>query len=166
VRISLKNVRITGAEKEKTKYFYDFEFSLSIRGTGVYLHRREQDPCENAIRFERKGIPEEIYLHTGFLNSNLQLGEDGYSYFQLKFRVLEYRTEEGFIWDYKYPSRQIFSESLEIRVNDYNQRAGYRWLSDATWKDFQNSENGSFELSFRSGQAIDGVVKIIAEQHF
>ena len=52
--ISLDDVDITtSAPSAKDSYFYDFEFVFSIRKSGAYLHRRQQDPCENAIRYER-----------------------------------------------------------------------------------------------------------------
>jgi hypothetical protein len=161
VRISLADVNIISTEKENITYYYDFEFSLSIRGTGVYLHRREQDPCENAIRFDRDKIPASIHLHTGFLNSRLKITSDGYSYFLMKFSVLEYRKEEGFLWDYKYPSRQIYTESLEIRISDAHE-AQYRWLSDLdTWTAIEQTA-GLMKLPLRNALALNGNVVLEA----
>ncbi|TKC59199.1 hypothetical protein FBD94_16845 [Pedobacter hiemivivus] len=164
VRISLGDIKFTDPVIENLEYFYDFEFSLSIRGTGVYLHRREQDPCENAIRFNRDDIPHDIHLHTGFLNSSLQLGDDGYSYFILKFNILEYRIEPGFIWDYKYPSRQIYADSMEVKVDtgkDGNYKAAYRWFSEIGWNDLVTDENNRYTLPLKQG-VIDGTIRIEA----
>jgi len=94
----------------------------------------------------------------------LQLGSDGYSYFALKFNVLEYRIQEGFLWDHKYPSRPIFSESLEIRIDtgySGTYRAGYRWLSDAQWVDFI-SDNDQYLAPLRQGLAVRGNIKFEA----
>jgi len=164
IRLSLGDIKFLDPEVKNTEYFYDFEFSLSIRGTGVYLHRREQDPCENAIRFNRNAIPDDIYLHTGFLNSSLQLGNDGYSYFVLKFNILEYRIESGFIWDHKYPSRQIYADSIEVRVdtgeNGYY-KAGYRWFSELEWKDLVTDKDNKYTLPLKPG-VIQGNIRIAA----
>jgi hypothetical protein len=46
--------------------FYDFDFRLSIRNTGVYLHQRTQDPCENGWVFTLNNVPQLLPLHTGF----------------------------------------------------------------------------------------------------
>ena len=46
--ICLENLHLGTAAARDTKYFYDLEFALSIRGMPVYLHRRQQTPCENA----------------------------------------------------------------------------------------------------------------------
>ena len=54
--LSLENIDIKTAVSSD-RFFYDFEFSFSIRNSGAYLHRRQQDPCENAIRLERASIP-------------------------------------------------------------------------------------------------------------
>lgn len=164
IRISLSDIEFTNPAKSDIEYFYDLEFSLSIRGTAVYLHRREQETCENAIRFNRSSIPKDIHLHTAFLNSGLQLGSDGNSYFALKLNVLEYRIEKGFIWDYKYPSRPVFSESLEIKIDTGPEgyySAGYRWLSDAAWIDFV-SDNNQYLAPLRQGLAVRGNIKFEA----
>src|SRR5687767_8633024 len=51
VEISLENVDLkVEAPPKNIKEFYDFEFSISVRGTGIFLHQRKQNPCENAIR--------------------------------------------------------------------------------------------------------------------
>ncbi len=163
VRISLANLTLMAPKKQGITYFYDFEFSLSIRGTGAYLHRREQEPCENALRFERSSIPNDLHLHTGFLNSKLRITTDPYSYFVMKFRVLEYRREAGFLWDYKYPSRQIYSESLEVKIGEGNSNAQYRWLSDMKeWEPFTQSANGDFAVPLRKADSLQGTMVLRA----
>jgi hypothetical protein len=42
---------------------YDFEFAISVRGTGVFLHQRRQDPCENALRLKREDLDKTPTLH-------------------------------------------------------------------------------------------------------
>lgn len=123
----------------KTKEFYDVEFSLSIRGTGVFLHQRKQNPCENAQRFPRADFPlKSVHLHTGFLDATLRPRGDAYSHFLLAFRVAQHRIKDGFLFDHQYPERTIYSESLEVRVNlgvsngTNIPTIGYRWLSDTT----------------------------------
>lgn len=163
VRISLSNPVLNVPLKPKVTYFYDLEFALSIRGTGVYLHRRQQDPCENAMRFDRNVLAntKEIHLHTGFLNSALQITDDHFSYFLIKLRMLEYRKEDGFLWDHKYPSREIYSESLEVRVNETN-HADYRWLSDMQdWQSLEG-ENGKYQLPLRQASSLTGTLNIEA----
>ena len=57
VRIWLDNIALHLAPPEKKMTeLYDFEFSLSVRGTGVFLHQRRQDPCENALRLKREDL--------------------------------------------------------------------------------------------------------------
>lgn len=154
VRIALRDITIATPKLPDYEYFYDFEFALTIRGTGVYLHQRKQDPCENAVRVKREDIPtmKDLHLHTGFMNSKLkQPGEDG-SHFIMKFSVLEYRTKPGWLWDTQYPSRTIYSESLEIKVmedkgTDYGYAAAYSWQSDTeTWQEFQSDGQGNFTI--------------------
>jgi hypothetical protein len=74
VKIWLENIKLKTAEpNENIKEFYDIEFSLSVNGTGVFLHQRKQNPCENAKRFERKEFPlSTVHLHTGFMDSKLR----------------------------------------------------------------------------------------------
>jgi len=154
VRIALDNVKIQTQKLQDHDYFYDFEFSLTIRGTGVYLHQRKQDPCENAIRLKRNEVGgKELFLHNGFLNSKLCQSKDTGSHFIMKFSVLEYRTKQGWLWDTQYPSRTIYSESLEVRIK-YNKgeipnyTAQYSWQSDTeNWNDFDFNPNGDFVIN-------------------
>ncbi len=55
VRISLTELLFKGKKDDNCDYNYDFEFSLSIQGTGIYLHQRQQENCENAIRYNLRG---------------------------------------------------------------------------------------------------------------
>src|SRR5207249_10015904 len=112
--ISLENIKLQTSIESETTYIYDFEFLLSIRKTSVYLHRRQQDPCENAIRLELRDIPKSLLLHTGFMNSKLKDEAEQFSQFSLKFRVVEHRVKDGFLWDHEYPERPIYNETLEV----------------------------------------------------
>ncbi|MET3982116.1 pimeloyl-ACP methyl ester carboxylesterase [Mucilaginibacter sp. UYP25] len=158
--ITLENVQMNTIVKPGSDYFYDFEFTLSIRGTGVYLHRREQDPCENAFRIEYSQVPPKIDLHTVFLNSSFNLDPiDAFSYFIMKVRVAEYRIEKNMLWDYKYPSREIYAESLEIKVRKdeaQNYQAGYRWLSDMDWVMLNTTTNSEFAIPLRNAPSVSG----------
>jgi pimeloyl-ACP methyl ester carboxylesterase len=168
VDIALNDIKIETKYDPDIDYFYDFDFSLSIRGTGVYLHRREQDPCENALRFSRADIPAAtLPLHTAFLNTGLNLdAADPYSYFVMKFGVSEYRKERRFLWDYKYPSRQILAESLEIKIRKTDDGAfdvKYRWLSDMVWEDLNTTGSSSFVIAMRETKAVKANVYLNAE---
>jgi len=165
IRVSLNNLKITS--KDNSDCFYDIEFSLSIRGTAVYLHRREQDLCENAIRLNANAIPNDIHLHTAFLNSALQLGDDNYSYFLLKLKVQEYRPSKGLFWDTSYPASQIFSESVEIKIDNGaggTYKAGYRWLSDGAWNDLDADNNGQYILPLLNGVTVNGNLVFSGEE--
>jgi hypothetical protein len=165
--ISLENIQIHTPEDGYSQYFYDFEFLISIRGTSVYLHRREQDPCENAVRLRRKDIPERLLLHTGFMNSKLKEDDAKFSRFALTLRVIEYRVEEGFLWDREYPGRPIYVETLEIRVGDSDpsqpgDEVGYRWRSEVSdWKQMQ-ADNGVFRVPLRHVDTISAEITIKA----
>ncbi len=155
VEMWLNDIQITTPQLENNEYFYDFEFSVSIRGTNVYLHRRQQEPCENAIRVTREEIPAQLYLHTGFLNRDLRLYPgDRHSHFALALRVVERRVEDNFLWDREYPARPIYTETLEIRVGDLNQDnqgddVQYRWFSDAgqNWTSATRDGDGAFHFA-------------------
>ena len=158
--ISLENMAFP-EQGDDVSGFYDIEFLLSVRGTGVYLHRREQDPCENAIRLDAKKLPKDQYLHTLFLNSNLRSEDEPYSHFTLTLRVVERLVKEGFLWDREYPARPIYNETIEIRLGDFDRkRVGtevqYRWLSDGPeWTDC-TPEDGSFRLPLRAAGSFAG----------
>jgi PGAP1-like protein len=160
VRIWLANLALkvekgVGLKEE----LFDVEFSLSVRGTGIFLHQRRQNPCENAQRFKRaeleamKGKP--IHLHTGFLDTSLRApGEMQFSHFLLAFRVSQHRVKDGFLFDTQYPERSIYSESMEARVTLAGQGTAkkpaveYRWLSDVT-----NLEDpASWQKAVKSGE--------------
>jgi hypothetical protein len=150
---------------EKDSYYYDFEVAISVRGTGVYLHRREQDPCENALRRTRAQLlaNNTVQLHTGFLNSRLRskASNDLFSRFLLKITILEYRAEAGFFWDHKYPARQIYSESMEIGVM-YDEPSGehmaeYRWQSDGGDPiPFKVDAKGNYKIPLRKAASLKG----------
>jgi hypothetical protein len=145
VKIWLENLDLrTALPPENVQEFYDVEFSLAIRGTGVFLHQRKQNPCENAQRFGRREFPlQNVHLHTGFLDAKLRARGDAFSHFLLAFRMSQHRVRDGFLFDHQYPERTIYSESLEVRVNLGRSNetgvptVGYRWLSDTI--DSENS---------------------------
>jgi hypothetical protein len=143
----------------KDKHFYDFEFLFSIRKSGAYLHRREQDPCENALRFERKDMPPRLLLHTAFLNSRLRDENDTYSHFGGKIRVVEHRVRDGFLWDHEYPERPIYNESIEVRVGDG--KMFHRWLSEGDdWHEVTREATGDYRIPLRSAGALAGMLTI------
>lgn len=171
VEIHLEEVNIPAPAEENVECFYDFEFLLSIRGTGVYLHRREQNPCENAIRRTRQEIKANpsFILHTAFMNSNLKVSGDPFSHFALTLRVVEHRVKPGFLWDSHYPGRQIYSETLEIRVGDSDPQkpgdeAQYRWFSErGDWKDIEaNNDEGVYRFRLREAGSMSGSFAIKA----
>lgn len=168
-RISLENIQVNTPRQEGVRDLYDFEFLFSIRKSGVFLHRRQQDPCENAIRIERDEIPKKLFLHTAFMNSRLKDEDDEkFSHFILRFRVLERRIKKGFLWDDEYPERQIFSETLEIRVGDSDpaspgDEVEYRWLSDVIdWRPIEQDNDGAYRVALRQAGAITGELVIEA----
>lgn len=166
----LQDFRIhTIAPEKKVKTFYDIDFRFSIRGTSVYLHRREQEPCENAIRVYRQDLEKQamVPLHTAFLNSDLKQEGDEKSHFTLSFKIVEYHVKEGFFWDKEYPGRTIYSETAEIRLKDVTgdpdpDLTEYRWLSDVQdWesdRDWNRAElaNGVFTLPLRAANTVSG----------
>jgi hypothetical protein len=167
--ISLDNISITGAlPPGNDVYFYDFEFLFSIRKTSSYLHRRQQDPCENAIRLRRQDIPGTLLLHTAFMNSRLRDDGDQFSHFAGKFRVVEHRVSEGYLWDHEYPERPIYNETVEVRVGDLSgapaDHADYRWLSDGdSWTSVPIGASGIFRFPLRSAGAVSGDVLVTAQ---
>jgi hypothetical protein len=160
--IYLENVAIGTAEENKTEYYYDIEFALSIRGTPVYLHRRQQDPCENAIRYAREDFEAKtVLLHTVFMNSSLRAQKEPYSHFQLQFRVRERAIKKGFLWDHEYPEKTVYGEDVEVRVGDFDgAKAGaqvqFRWLSEGgDWQTARKSESG-FRIPLRKAGSLSG----------
>jgi len=167
--IYLENVALGPVKDRDAEYFYDMEFALSIRGTPVYLHRRQQDPCENAIRYARAEIESKtVLLHTVFMNSALKtVKHEAYSHFQLQFRVRERAIKKGFLWDREYPEKTIYAEDLEVRVGDFDEaRAGtevqFRWLSEeGDWQEAESSKAG-FRVPLRAAGALAGNFLIAA----
>jgi hypothetical protein len=149
----------------KDEFFYDFEFLFSMRKTTVYLHRRQQDPCENAIRLKRQDIPRSLLLHTAFLNSKLRDDGEQFSNFSGKFRVVEHRVSEGFLWDHEYPERPIYNESVEVRVGDVQDgvvaAVEYRWLSDGDgWTRVAPDANLTYQFPLRTAGSFSADVLI------
>ena len=173
VRLCLEDMQLKLTQDPGFRYFYDIEFTFSIRGTGSYLHRRQQVPCENAIRInvDGAGFPRSQHLHTGFFNTDLRPQNDPYSNFLLTFRVVERRVRDGILhlFDQEYPERQIYNEALETRVGDPRlgaQMVQYRWLSDldgaadpGTWSDavFNGQD---FRLPLRSANTIAATLAV------
>jgi len=170
VKLWLENVELQIAAPPKNiQEFYDIEFSLSVRGTGVFLHQRKQNPCENALRFERKEFSlAKVHLHTGFLDTKLRPRGGIFSHFLLAFRVAQHRVRDGFLFDHQYPERTIYSESIEIRVdlalgdNVAAPTVQYRWLSEAmnledeqSWQS-ANVNAGVFRFPFRQANTLTG----------
>jgi hypothetical protein len=167
--IYLENTALGPAKEKDAQYYYDVEFALSIRGMPVYLHRRQQDPCENAIRYARDDFESKtVLLHTVFMNSALKtVKREPYSHFQLQFRVQERAIKKGFLWDREYPEKTIYSEDLEIRVGDFDEaREGtevqFRYLSEeGDWEDADQSDTG-FRIPLREAGALAGNFLIVA----
>jgi hypothetical protein len=168
VEVALEDLKVKSAPQENERLFYDFEFLYSIRNTGVYLHRRQQDPCENAERFELKKLPKKLVLHTGFMNSRLRPDDDA-SHFSIKLRVVERRVKDGLLWDKEYPDRPIYNETLEVAVGDVDQDGDadvqYRWLADGQkWNDLPVSDDGAYRLPLRGAGSLSGSIVFRASQ--
>ena len=166
--LSLDNIAIKTPMERDSRYFYDFEFMLSIRNTAVYLHRREQDPCENAIRLDREDVPSSLFLHTAFLNAARRDVGSQFSHFAAKIRVVEHRIQERRLrFDIEYPDRPIYDETIEVRIGDIDGDGtvdvGYRWLSDAgDWVHLTSDHNGVFRFPLRAAGALTADVVINA----
>jgi hypothetical protein len=161
--ISLENIGVGTPKLPKTNYYYDVEFALAIRGLPVYLHQRQQDPCENAIRYARDDFETKtILLHTVFMNSALKVAQkEPYSHFKLQFRVRERAIKDGLFWDREYPEKTIYSEDIEARVGDFDEKltgaeVQYRWLSEGgDWQNATKSADG-FRIPLRVAGALNG----------
>ena len=170
--IYLENLVLSTPKERDSDYFYDIEFALSIRGTPVYLHRREQSPCENAIRYSRDEIEEKtVLLHTLFMNTALRTtAEPPYSHFKLELRIRERAVKKGFLWDRTYPERTIYSEDLEARVGDFDaklegQKVQCRWLSESgDWKDAEKNADRSYRIPLRTAGSVRGNLLIRASE--
>jgi hypothetical protein len=146
--------------------FYDFEFRLSVRMTDSYLHRREQDPCENAMRYDRDKVPRQLKLHSVFLNSRRRTQDLEWSHFSARIKVVEHRIKHNwFRWDTEYPGRQIYSENVEVRLSDIGAdgtvTGGYNWDSDEQeWQTLEPSADGRLRFELRAAGALAGFVVI------
>lgn len=164
--ISLDRISLLTPQESGYDYFYDFEFLLSVRKTGAYLHQRQQDPCENALRVRRAAIPTTFLLHNAFMNSTFKEPGQQFSHFVAKFRVLEHRIKQGLFWDHEYPERPIYNETVEIRVGDIDPvnpgvEIEYRWLSDGdTWIRVKADNNWSYRFPLRAAGTMAAEVVI------
>lgn len=155
----------TGEPGPGDRFFYDFEFLFSIRKSGTYLHRRQQDPCENAIRLERDKIPPRLLLHSAFMNSRLRDAGEKFSHFGGRIRVVEHRVRDGYLWDHEYPERPIFNESVEVRVGDPDAGGAlpidYRWLSDGdAWTPMPRDADGLYRVVLRAAGTLSAELVI------
>lgn len=168
--ISLTGIDIKVPPDSKAKFFYDFEFLASIKGTGVYLQRREQDRCENAVRFEANQWPAAgIFLYTGFLRSSEKLEADSkFAEFSLTIRVVEYRIEKGFLWDHEYPGRKIYDEQVIIKVGDVDgderNDVEVMWLSDRSeaFTRILPTDGRVYTIPLREATTMKGNIRIVA----
>ncbi len=68
----------------------------------------------------------------------------------MRFKILEYKIRNGLLWDTEYPSRTIYSESIEVKVqHDDNNVDGYKaqysWLSNIDkWQNFDSDGQGNY----------------------
>jgi hypothetical protein len=171
--ISLGDFKIVPPVNDGARFFYHIEFLASIKGTIVYLQRREQDPCENAMRFDADAVPTEISLYTGFLRSEEKTDPNAdFSEFALTIRVVEHRVEHHLLWDHEYPGRKIYDETLMIRVGDSDKtkpgdEVSFMWQSDrlpdrtAPWPEVQG-DAGVYSIDLRAAQSVSGVIRIAA----
>ncbi|MBC7807461.1 MAG: hypothetical protein H7145_15090 [Akkermansiaceae bacterium] len=178
VSLTMEDVKLkTPVPPHNITAFYDVEFSLSVRGTGVFLHQRRQNPCENAMRYERTGdefcSPKTketvsiIPLHTAFMDTRLQRRGESWSHFSLGFRISEHQVRDGFLWDHEYPERTIYSETLEVRVGNEDATSDailveYRWLSDnKPWQPATiDVKDGRSAIPLRDAQTFGGTLQI------
>lgn len=165
--VSLENISINTPGSGNPKDFYDFEFLFSIRKLPLFLHRREQDPCENAMRRKRADVMPngKLFLHTAFMNSNL--GDlNASSHFSFKIRVVEHRMKNHF-WEQDYPERAIYDETGEVVVNLTTNQVQYHWLSDMTdpdhWEPTQFA-NGRYSFPLRPAASFSATVVIEASR--
>jgi hypothetical protein len=163
VQVALEDIAIASQAGKHETLFYDFEFTYSIRNTGVYLHRRQQDPCENAERIEGSKLPARLVLHTGFMNSKLRDAND-LSHFSIKLRVVERRVKDTLLWDKEYPDRPIYNETLEIGVGSQDEKGDlsavrFRWLSEGDkWNPLPSDNQGGFRLPLRGSGTLSGTL--------
>jgi pimeloyl-ACP methyl ester carboxylesterase len=170
--LTLKDIELRTEINPEYTYFYDFEFLLSIRGTSSYLHRRQQDPCENAIRVKidkDSKPPKALDLHTAFMNMGLAPEDSPHAYFQGRFQLSERRVKPGWLWDRDYPTSVIYNETLEVRVPKdvwVTKRVEYRWLSDRVdrsdegWQQAESSDH-AFQIPMREAKAF--AAKLVIE---
>lgn len=170
--IALENLRVTGKPEKGEMYFYDFECLFSVRGTGVYLHQRQQDPCENAWRFARDPkkdidqVPDRLVLHTGFMDSKLRSAGAEFSRFSIRLRVIAHRVQVGRFWDHEYAGRPIYDETAEIFVGDVDVKSAgdelaYVWLSEGGEPKISRPDAaGIFRIPLRAANTISAELVI------
>lgn len=174
VRIWLEDIALrTSNPPQGTDEFYDIEFSLSVRGTGIFLHQRKQNPCENAFRFERSNFPlKKVHLHTGFLDTKLRPLDEPFSRFLLAFKISQHRVQKGFFRETQFPERTIYSESMDVRIDlarlnsQQETVVDFRWLSETldtedplSWQS-ATLKNGVFRFPFRQADTLTGLLCI------
>lgn len=94
-QLALEDIQVRTPQQAGISTFYDIEFALTIRGTSTYLHRRQQDPCENAMRFRADELDNRsILLHTTFMNSDLKIEPGAFSHFAIALKVIERRVKD------------------------------------------------------------------------
>jgi pimeloyl-ACP methyl ester carboxylesterase len=177
VKLWLENLRLLMAPPPSDiNEFYDLEFSIAIRNTGVFLHQRKQVPCENAMRFDRHEFPlKHVHLHTGFLDAKLRPADSDFSHFVLEFKLSQHRVQNQFLFDTEYPERTVYSESMEVRLNvrdDSTQGSSvvqYRWLSetaaledDESWHTSEPDKDRAYRFLLRKAQTIEGTLCVSA----
>jgi hypothetical protein len=100
------------------------------------------------INEKNPSLPSLIYLHTGFMNTQLRESDEQFSHFRLTFQLVERRIEPGWVWDHTYPATVIYNETLDARVGDST--VEYRWLSDHTEESDEGWQGATpFESTFR-----------------
>jgi len=76
-------------------------------------------------------------------------------------------VEKGLLWDHEYPGRQIYNETLLIRVGDFDPtRAGQEmkilWLADRASEPtlIEPDENRTYDIPLRAAQSCSGSIHI------
>jgi hypothetical protein len=156
--------------QENTHEQLFFNIALAVRGTGIYLHQREQTPCENGIPLRRtaRGALEyqdagswvsarALPLHTGFLDSRLSLDTD-WSNFQVRLGVVQHRFRPGFLGlgGVDYPETKLYEENLEV---SYQEGVGleYRWIDrKMTWEKALVEPNSILSIPLRPHASLAG----------
>jgi hypothetical protein len=103
------------------------------------------------------------------MNSALQVAKaEPFSHFQLQLRVRERAIKKGFLWDREYPDKTIYSVDVEVRVGDFDDKAGtdvqFRWLAEGgDWKNAEESDAG-FRIPLRAAGSLGGNLLILGSK--